>query len=450
MADKRLTINNSFLVKTGLFLSFLFSYNYTIRSIFYKSSIIDILICLFSIVLLFVSTTNKKVYKKQYVRILGICIFFLLLIIFRNGDIKEGNYGMPTIACWSVILILILNSSSNWISSLKKIIIFFTVEHTFFTWFFYIFRNLYLTSFVTKFDTATMWLLIYQTNNGYMAGLTAHYSTNAIYLSIGLIFLFSLILNPKELLKHKRIIIMLFILTFGALLITGKRAQLLFSLFAIMIIYVLNNKKKMGINSFKILSYFIMGLIIIVLLSNFIPELLNVYTRIVALGNSNDITNGRKVMYELANKEWEKHPFIGSGWGSYKYAYRDNIFATDGYTLKDAHNVYLQLLAETGIIGFSFTVLVLIATLISTYNLILLLQNNMKKYEKWKSYLLFSIGIQIFFILYCMTGNALYDCQILFPYTIGVSLMLAIKNECKLEEYEDEKKDWNINLSENS
>ena len=49
------------------------------------------------------------------------------------------------------------------------------------------------------------------------------------------------------------------------------------------------------------------------------------------------------------------HPFFGIGWGSFKYVYPvyNELIQDAGIVIFHAHNMYLNILAETGIIGFS-------------------------------------------------------------------------------------------------
>jgi O-antigen ligase len=61
-----------------------------------------------------------------------------------------------------------------------------------------------------------------------------------------------------------------------------------------------------------------------------------------------DSTGGRLERYEAAFKIWAEHPFIGVGWGAFKQ-YSPEYIGSGG---KGAHNGYLNVLAETGLLGF--------------------------------------------------------------------------------------------------
>ncbi len=73
-----------------------------------------------------------------------------------------------------------------------------------------------------------------------------------------------------------------------------------------------------------------------------------------------DIDDGsRTLMWAAAVSLFIDHPFLGVGYGNYRFLYADFAFIPGAVPgLLDAHNIYLQLLAETGVVGFlSFLVL---------------------------------------------------------------------------------------------
>jgi O-antigen ligase len=63
---------------------------------------------------------------------------------------------------------------------------------------------------------------------------------------------------------------------------------------------------------------------------------------------------------------WRAHPFVGTGYGTYHVefpAYASDelkrVFPQDQRIVNDAHNEYLQILAETGVAGFAVFLLLL-------------------------------------------------------------------------------------------
>ena len=68
-----------------------------------------------------------------------------------------------------------------------------------------------------------------------------------------------------------------------------------------------------------------------------------------------DITSGRTELYALAWKAFLSHPLFGLGWDNFYSVIPDSFQDLHGQNLvEDAHNIYLQFLAEAGIVGTPF------------------------------------------------------------------------------------------------
>jgi hypothetical protein len=81
-------------------------------------------------------------------------------------------------------------------------------------------------------------------------------------------------------------------------------------------------------------------------------------SRLFSLSN-----NGRTVLWHSALADFRAHPVVGAGAGSFGrwwLAHR-----TTGYFVEDAHNLYLQTLAEGGVIGLALLVALLVIPLVA-------------------------------------------------------------------------------------
>ncbi len=121
--------------------------------------------------------------------------------------------------------------------------------------------------------------------------------------------------------------------------------------------------------------------------------------------------NGRMALWKLAIEAFLNEPIFGNGWCSFKDMAPEsgNIHATN------AHNVYLQLLCETGVVGFC------IAGTIFVWMLVLVLKKTFKttNQKNCKYYLL---GI---YIILAMLGQGLIDNSLYYVYWIqAFQLML--------------------------
>jgi O-antigen ligase len=72
----------------------------------------------------------------------------------------------------------------------------------------------------------------------------------------------------------------------------------------------------------------------------------------VGLGTQSDISNGRTHFWQIAWRIFLDYPIIGAGLDSYGYAYPNYDTWNGMFRVEQAHNDYLQILADAGILGF--------------------------------------------------------------------------------------------------
>ena len=111
-----------------------------------------------------------------------------------------------------------------------------------------------------------------------------------------------------------------------------------------------------------------------------------------------------------------QNPLWGNGWASYRYL--SNMVYLNNYY--EVHNVYLQLLAETGVIGFLIFITIfskILWTCVNTYHKI--------HDDDMSSFLAISIAGQSFMLIYSLTGNVLYDQLYLIAYAVFCAMGLA-------------------------
>ena len=151
------------------------------------------------------------------------------------------------------------------------------------------------------------------------------------------------------------------IFLFGfAILTLGRRGELLMAVVLCAMMVLLLSSRKMRIA--LILggtAAILLGLWIFI---RFLPrfseiEFLHRYVRTIEnLLNGYDFTSGRTGLYQLAIEGFRSAPLFGIGFDQFHTLVNPLLTDIEGNVMQDAHNIYLQLLCETGITG---TVLIL-------------------------------------------------------------------------------------------
>ena len=122
---------------------------------------------------------------------------------------------------------------------------------------------------------------------------------------------------------------------------------------------------------------------------------------------------GRDQLWTQAMTYFYDNKWLGIGWTNFK-----NIFTLRG---THVHNIYIQLLCETGIIGFSVFAFFFVWNIRTTLRRIKTAKQGTCEY----SWLMLSLFMQIYFLLYGITGNPLYDVEetILYFFGAGISYL---------------------------
>lgn len=360
---------------------------------------------------------RKKIVNSKNKYMCIVVVILLFLITFRNGDLINKHFGSPFYTIYAIFLIFSLSFSDRWYKSFKNVIVIFTLEHIVATIFCYAFPQIYLEYILPIFPESARAMLLGQYNAGEIAGITQHYSTNALYLVVGFIILFFEIDFSSKSKKNIFYIVML-IVNFFALLLTGKRVQVIFSIITILTINILNGNISLKRKKKKI--FMISGILIVffIVLAIFVPNIITPFKRTWEGFQKGDMFNSRKPLYELAISEFREHPFIGIGWGNYKYEYSQKVFEKE-MDLMDTHNIYLQLLCETGVLGFTFFMTLFTLTLVKGLKAIL---NKKNKY--CVTILSRFIAFECYFLIEGFFGNTLYDIMIFLPFSCLIGLMM--------------------------
>lgn len=387
-----------------------------------------------------------RINKKVFIYLMPWFLFILIYILVYNRSIYKHSFytTFRWLYYFSFVLLLpmvkecVYPKLINVLKAISGIYVFGVYFFLIFPYKYRIMRNIW-GYWPTGTDGGTV---------GYHAGFANHYSENAMYIVTTFIIIVAQFLVATDRLKKRWLSIQMLIVAF-ALVATTKRAHVLFGVVALICAYYLFKPEKRMTRSFKILLASAVGLIVLYLLSFSVPEISAIFERFSHIG-SDEESNTRFMMWALALKNFKENPLIGIGWNGYKYQFYHFLYnpavRAERYAYLNAHNVYLQLLCETGILGFLIFMSGAIELFVRTLKL---LKKNIRDSFSIgsKGTIFFVLTMQIFFWLYSLTGNCLYDTMFGF-YSVSIGFVLGYlvqKKNIKEEIYNE--KDRNINIS---
>ncbi len=403
-----------------LYLSFIFALFGTTSTLIYYilptskyQGIFAVSLLLIEIYLL--TFVDKIKFYKNEAMYLILLVLLLLFAVIRTG------WNTVAIAMYAASIIFCFLSFTN--ISISKIVkmtillfLIMDIVYAVFTVLSFLSPSLYLNHIVNLFpDNKTKLIKLY--NQGSIAGLTSHYSTNGMFLATGLVISAARYNSSKQ--RKDLFLIILFLIT---LLMTGKRAHVLFGVAAIFVLYFYSKSNENAVN--KWVKTF--GIILLVGCAGFIvisafPGLSGMFTRFQDTLDGGDVSNGRFELWTLAVDGFKDNPVLGIGWKQYRNKISP-LFSTA--TVFDTHNVYLQLLCETGIIGFTAYLIWFVRIFGETIRLFKKISMDKINLVEENYLVGFSLICQTFFFLYCFTGNPLYEMYMYIPYFMSCSITL--------------------------
>ena len=378
------------------------------------------LLCLFTMGLSCV-VIMKHIKKRSAIPIFGAWILVLLVFLSNNQILAHKVYWISLLNFLSALVAAFaLAKSTRWIETALKTAKTFSLMYVFATLIFFVIPGMGQIQYAfwgyypngTDYGTAA-----------YKAGLASNYSANGIYIAVALILIIAEMFWKYQLhTKIKKKEIFLLVLTAVALLLSTKRGHLVFSVFAIAIVFFLTLRGKISNKVFKFAGITIVLVAAFVVASYFIPQLNDTFLRLFD-NETTDISMGRFNFWEYAMSEFNDNKLFGIGWFGFRFIDTNTAYTT-GYF--DAHCVYIQLLCETGIIGFA---VMLYAMLSNWCKGIIDLRNistiaNSEFYET--KAISFSCLWQTFCLLYAFTGNMLYD-RTFMIYILSIAMIWAVK-----------------------
>lgn len=354
-----------------------------------------------------------------------------LYIFLDNKDLSSNLIEGGMIQLYIMIcFLLFMKNDIDWISKWLFWTELFVMIHALATVVFYFDYEIYYKFVNLAFTGSVITDVLKYYQMGYMCGLSSHFSTNGMILGVGFIVFFerchylSKNKDNNKFIKYKFFVILvgLFVILY-AIILSSKRAILFSAIFAIVITYLISSNHHLGKRVFAIMVALVCIYFLYLFAVQYVPGLDTIANKFMNLeGSSAGVLNGRIYLWELSKEMFFRSPIIGMGYGSYKIAASE----INAFTLS-AHNYYLQVLSELGIIGLSLYLLAFLSAIF--YTLKLVRRINQAKESTINFYmpmLLISLEIQILVLVYSFTATSLMYYSILIPYFMACTVPRAI------------------------
>lgn len=347
-------------------------------------------------------------------------LIILAISSLRNVGLQHRDYLWPLTFIALILTLLVLGQDDGWCDKLLRTACLFSTVYIIACFVFYMIPSIYssMISFWGYIPNGTE-----LGRFGYRAGLADNHSANGTYCVVPFLIGTSVLLSGTIQKKERKKWYLLVGLSAVAVFLTTKRAHLVFGLAATLITYYIFSPKRMNRKLFRLLAIMVTALVILQFVQNtpYFSEILGGFS-----DQGIDISNGRFEYWLYAISIFMANPLLGIGWLGFRYNSSILIRGTNtgGIGYVDAHNVYVQLLCETGILGAVFIIAVFLHFIISTIRFYLKEKEKLTLVQT--RVLAASFALQFFCLIYGVTGNFLYD-RTCFIYVFGCALFCAVK-----------------------
>lgn len=328
--------------------------------------------------------------KHSYIYILMFVSFFIISILFQRDKNFFEKLINAVLGC-SIILA---------VSILLSIVIPNFMENYF--------------SFLMPTNQGSIEIMRGELKQGIYSGLAFERAYAAAELTLGICVIYSKIINEKKI-KNSQLFIL--ILLFVALFSTGKRMLLLVNVFNLIVIFLLNMKKENVRKFLKVSIPLIFALIIILMKFESVGK---VFERLTDKNSANTMQLRNSYYWVYCFDMFENKPLTGYGINTFVDYLSNN---SSNEIIYNAHNIYIQLLGECGVIGLLVFIILFLTILYESVKTLIFYRK--MKYDT--KLINFSILLQLVFLIYGLSGNTLYYyCQLLF-YFVAVWILNNLK-----------------------
>lgn len=375
--------------------------------------------CFGALIIICVISYRKIVFRQyDFIWLMSIFPFFYAVDEWTPANLRDF------IAYLSfVILIVSVKCNLSFMENTIRLLFAMSVFHLVFIIVNFLFKSQYnnfIYSILAQGAVATFTEAVrgnYYTGFGYIPGDTSGYMVNGI-----IILLFADKLVQK---KYKYVQCGLFLI---GIMLCAKKSHLLCLIVTIMLVWIITASgskklKRIVLIALTVISICTLGYSLLPLFSG-IPMMNRISVSLDQLISGRDFTSNRTNLYVLAINFYKENKLWGVGWKFFnQYTY--NRWGKANYV----NNVFLQLLAETGIVGFILFVTPMILCLRRTFVQLNIVRKQYMDNDKLVQFLSLSLAMQLFFLLYSIFEIPFYDYTFLLVYGIAIVISNSVQAE---------------------
>lgn len=331
-------------------------------------------------------------------RLFGVYLVGFLLLL---TDLRE-----PLLAC--VIRVFLLAAGVIAVSILLSVMI----DDLMLTWFSFLMnpRSDPLTAAGLRAEIGSA--------NAY-SGLAGERADAAYILNVGIAVLMAKAFARKPLRAAEYLLLALLA---SALIFTNKRMLFVIPFLMLAVFFLIMPVRYRLIRCLCVLLIAGAGLFV---LWACIPALDPIFARFLTFSDG-DFLSGRGELWEYAAQMLAERPLFGFGFGSFNaYAYAAGLRADGGRWDYYAHNCYIELPGEAGLVGSLLFAAAFARPLLYTFKLL----TRGDRTADQRQLLLFALYVQIMFWVYSLSGNVLYYPQQIILWFFAIAAVNAVRRQ---------------------
>lgn len=255
------------------------------------------------------------------------------------------------------------------------------------------------------------------------SGLFAEVSYSAVVLAIGyVISLCELATQRKKSILNVVLLIMFFI----AIVFTRKRSFVLIIPTATVIMELFFKKERKKASHILLVLLFILAFLLM------FPTILGIITGVLNKGTASIQFSGRENFWKLAFDMFTSSPMIGHGINSFDVFFNQSGIRDQYYDFAGAHNSFIQILGETGVIGESLFIWMILSCFSMGVKNIKILKKNPD--VMLMNYNLFAIVMLMVLVAYSLSGNVFHQPQQILLFFFLENIIINTRKELKAYE----------------